>query len=94
MVSELVTNAIDHARGEIELHVAVLDGLGVRIEVADGSPDSAVVAIPPARPDQVGRRAPSRRSVLREPGVSQRARTASSSGRCSRIDHAEPGAHS
>jgi len=56
VVSELVTNAIDHAHGEIELHVAVLDGLGVRIEVADGSPDCAVVAIPPARPDQVGGR--------------------------------------
>ena len=53
VVSELVTNAIDHSEGEIELSVAVLDGLGVRIEVADGSPDCAAVVIRPRDPDGV-----------------------------------------
>ena len=53
VASELVTNAIDHAEGEIELSVAVLDGIGVRIEVADGSPDRTAAITEPPDPDGV-----------------------------------------
>ena len=45
IVSELVTNAIRHAHGEIELCVAVVDTL-VRIEVTDESPDCEAVKVP------------------------------------------------
>jgi anti-sigma regulatory factor (Ser/Thr protein kinase) len=44
IVSELVTNAIRHARGEIELCVAVV-GTTVRIEVTDESPDCEAVIV-------------------------------------------------
>jgi anti-sigma regulatory factor (Ser/Thr protein kinase) len=45
IVSELVTNAIRHAHGEIELCVAVADRV-VRIEVSDASPDHRAVKVP------------------------------------------------
>jgi anti-sigma regulatory factor (Ser/Thr protein kinase) len=44
IVSELVTNAIRHAHGQIELCVAVVDTL-VRIEVTDESPDCEPVMV-------------------------------------------------
>jgi anti-sigma regulatory factor (Ser/Thr protein kinase) len=44
IVSELVTNAIRHAHGEIELCVAVVDTM-VRIEVTDESPDCEAVIV-------------------------------------------------
>jgi anti-sigma regulatory factor (Ser/Thr protein kinase) len=45
IVSELVTNAIRHARGQIELCVAVADQM-VRIEVSDASPECEAVKVP------------------------------------------------
>jgi anti-sigma regulatory factor (Ser/Thr protein kinase) len=45
IVSELVTNAIRHAHGQIELCVAVADRV-VRIEVSDESPGSEAVKLP------------------------------------------------
>ena len=45
IVSELVTNAIRHAHGEIELCVAVADRV-VRVEVSDESPDCEAVKVP------------------------------------------------
>jgi anti-sigma regulatory factor (Ser/Thr protein kinase) len=39
LVSELVTNALRHARPPLELRVQPLDGTGVRIEVFDGTGD-------------------------------------------------------
>jgi anti-sigma regulatory factor (Ser/Thr protein kinase) len=45
IVSELVTNAIRHAHGEIELCVAVADRV-VRIEVSDESPECEAAKVP------------------------------------------------
>jgi len=45
IVSELVTNAIRHAHGEIELCVAVADH-AVRVEVSDESPDHRAAKVP------------------------------------------------
>lgn len=42
LVSELVTNAVLHARTDLELSV-VLIARGVRVEVTDGSPSAPVV---------------------------------------------------
>ena len=50
IVSELVTNAIRHAHGEIELCVAVVDNL-VRVEVTDESPDCEAVMVVPMDDD-------------------------------------------
>lgn len=42
LVSELVTNAVLHARTDFELVIRLVRG-GVRVEVADGSPSAPVV---------------------------------------------------
>jgi anti-sigma regulatory factor (Ser/Thr protein kinase) len=47
IVSELVTNAVEHARPILELVVRLRDR--VQIEVADGSPDPPVPADPRRR---------------------------------------------
>ncbi|SOD90596.1 Anti-sigma regulatory factor (Ser/Thr protein kinase) [Streptomyces sp. Ag109_G2-15] len=47
VVSELVTNAIQHGKGDVELRVRYV-GSEVRIEVTDGNPTPAEVRIPDA----------------------------------------------
>ncbi len=54
VVTELVTNAIRHARGLVQLHATVGETV-VRIEVADESPDQLPVHTPTQEASEGGR---------------------------------------
>lgn len=53
LVSELVTNALRHARGPIQLRMShSADGRMLRCDIADGCPATPPAARPPARADE------------------------------------------
>jgi anti-sigma regulatory factor (Ser/Thr protein kinase) len=54
VVSELVTNAVEHARSTVELALALVDRTTVRVEVADDGPGQPVV-LDPGIGDEAGR---------------------------------------
>jgi anti-sigma regulatory factor (Ser/Thr protein kinase) len=43
LTSEIVSNAVRHAAGRVNLEVALLNGEQLRVEVRDGSPDAPVI---------------------------------------------------
>ena len=52
LTSEIVSNAVRHAAGRINLEVALLNGEELRVEVRDGSPDAPVIRR--SNPDGIG----------------------------------------